>query len=106
LSNILEYNYILFDKYLFTRKYVSKVHSTILLNTMAKYAWYTRLSDTLHRLTVLTLVGGSLYMSGGLVYTLYMNGRRYEDKVTTPPQKQIEGSASNDGESKSTTPAN
>ena len=54
---------------------------------MAKYAWYTRLSDTLHRLTVLTLVGGSLYMSGGLIYTLYMNGRRYEDKVT---QKQIE----------------
>ena len=65
---------------------------------MAKYAWYTRLSDTLHRLTVLTLVGGSLYMSGGLIYTLYMNGRRYEDKVT---QKQIE----NEDNKPTTTPA-
>ncbi|SMN20474.1 similar to Saccharomyces cerevisiae YML129C COX14 Mitochondrial membrane protein, involved in translational regulation of Cox1p and assembly of cytochrome c oxidase (complex IV) [Maudiozyma saulgeensis] len=73
---------------------------------MAKYAWYTRLSDTLHRLTVLTLVGGSLYMSGGLVYTLYMNGRRYEDTVTTPTQKQIEGSTSKDEENKSTPPPN
>lgn len=52
---------------------------------MARYAWYTRVTDTLHRLTVLTLVGGTLYMSGGLIYTLYMNGKRYEKKVTQKP---------------------
>lgn len=57
---------------------------------MAKYAWYTRLSDTLHRLTVLTLVGGSLYMTGGLIYTLYMNGRRYEKQVTAPGAQQTD----------------
>ncbi|CCD24833.1 Cox14p NDAI_0E00170 [Naumovozyma dairenensis CBS 421] len=49
---------------------------------MARYAWYTRVTDTLHRLTVLTLVGGTLYMSGALAYTLYMNGKRYEKQVT------------------------
>lgn len=49
---------------------------------MARYAWYTRVTDTLHRLTVLTLVGGTLYMAGGLGYTLYMNGKRYEKQVT------------------------
>lgn len=48
---------------------------------MARYAWYTRITDTLHRLTVLTLVGGTLYMSGGLIYTLYMNGKRYEKQL-------------------------
>lgn len=48
---------------------------------MARYAWYTRVTDSLHRLTVLTLVGGTLYMSGGLIYTLYMNGKRYEKQV-------------------------
>ncbi|KAH3903657.1 related to Cytochrome c oxidase assembly protein COX14 [Saccharomycodes ludwigii] len=43
-----------------------------------KYAWYTRLTDTVHRLTVLSLVGFTLYMSGGLVYTMYVNGKKYE----------------------------
>ena len=55
---------------------------------MSKYAWYTRVTDTLHRLTVLTLVGGTLYMSGGLAYTLYMNGKKYEQQVTQ--QKALE----------------
>lgn len=60
---------------------------------MARYAWYTRVTDTLHRLTVLTLVGGTLYMSGGLIYTLYMNGRRYEKQVMEQEQqKTIEDS--------------
>ena len=60
---------------------------------MARYAWYTRVTDTLHRLTVLTLVGGTLYMSGGLIYTLYMNGRRYEKQVMgQEQQKTIEDS--------------
>lgn len=74
------------------------------LHTMAKYAWYTRLGDTLHRLTVLTLVGGSLYMTGGLIYTLYMNGRRYE-KQETSPVKQIEGSDAKNDDVKAVTPA-
>lgn len=61
---------------------------------MARYAWYTRVTDTLHRLTVLTLVGGTLYMSGGLIYTLYMNGRRYEKQVMEQEQqKTIEDSS-------------
>ncbi|KAK5780229.1 Cox14p PWA37_001378 [Arxiozyma heterogenica] len=61
---------------------------------MARYAWYTRVTDTLHRLTVLTLVGGTLYMSGGLIYTLYMNGKRYEKQVMEQEQqKKIEDSA-------------
>lgn len=60
---------------------------------MARYAWYTRVTDTLHRLTVLTLVGGTLYMTGGLIYTLYMNGRRYEKQVMEQEQqKTIEDS--------------
>lgn len=62
---------------------------------MARYAWYTRVTDSLHRLTVLTLVGGTLYMSGGLVYTLYMNGKRYEKQVAEKEaQNQIEDAKS------------
>ncbi|SCW00231.1 LAFE_0B12332g1_1 [Lachancea fermentati] len=52
---------------------------------MSKYAWYTRVTDAAHRLTVLTLVGGTLYMSGGLIYTMYMNGKKYEQQVTNKP---------------------
>ena len=37
---------------------------------------------------MLTLVGGTLYMSGGLAYTLYMNGKKYEQQVTQ--QKALE----------------
>lgn len=63
---------------------------------MARYAWYTRVTDTLHRLTVLTLVGGTLYMSGGLIYTLYMNGKRYEKQITDKEaEKQIDNSTAN-----------
>lgn len=49
---------------------------------MSKYTWYNRVTDAAHRLTVLALVGGTLYMSGGLAYNLYMNGKRYEEQVT------------------------
>lgn len=65
---------------------------------MAKYAWYTRATDMLHRMTVLTIIGGSLYMTGGLVYTLYMNGKRYEQKViqedTKEEMNRLEGAVS------------
>ncbi|EDO15271.1 hypothetical protein Kpol_455p2 [Vanderwaltozyma polyspora DSM 70294] len=67
---------------------------------MSKYAWYTRVTDAVHRLTVLTLVGGSLYMSGGLVYTMYMNGKKYEQqqlasgssKLSSDEARELEGS--------------
>ncbi|SCU83074.1 LANO_0B08262g1_1 [Lachancea nothofagi CBS 11611] len=49
---------------------------------MSKYAWYTRVTDAAHRLTVLSLVGGTMYMAGGLVYTMYKNGTKYEQQVT------------------------
>ncbi|SCU86166.1 LADA_0D12728g1_1 [Lachancea dasiensis] len=49
---------------------------------MSKYAWYTRVTDAAHRLTVLSLVGGTMYMAGGLVYTMYTNGTKYEQQVT------------------------
>ncbi|CCE62638.1 hypothetical protein TPHA_0C04900 [Tetrapisispora phaffii CBS 4417] len=57
---------------------------------MAKYAWYTRASDTIHRLTVLGLVGGSVYMVGGLGYTMYINGKNYEKQVTATKLDQNE----------------
>lgn len=66
---------------------------------MANYAWYTRVTDAVHRLTVLTIIGGSLYMTGGLAYTMYINGRNYEKQVTTSVQlskdeaRELEGSA-------------
>lgn len=55
---------------------------------MARYAWYTNLTDAAHRLTVLTLVGGTLYMGGGLVYTLYQNGKRYEQEQMATKQAE------------------
>ncbi|CCE90166.1 Cox14p TDEL_0B00370 [Torulaspora delbrueckii] len=63
---------------------------------MSKYAWYTRVTDAAHRLTVLTIVGGSMYMAGGLVYTLYKNGTKYENQVTQKNEEvnQLEGAAS------------
>ncbi|ODV72451.1 Cox14p CYBJADRAFT_153471 [Cyberlindnera jadinii NRRL Y-1542] len=47
---------------------------------MAKYAWYTRVADTVHRLTVLTLVGGCFYIVGGLSWTIYQNGKKFEQQ--------------------------
>ncbi|QLG71697.1 hypothetical protein HG535_0C00460 [Zygotorulaspora mrakii] len=65
---------------------------------MARYAWYTRVTDAIHRLTVLTLIGGSIYMAGGLTYTLYKNGTKYEKQVTDKKKEeelqQLEGAAS------------
>ena len=55
---------------------------------MAKYAWYTRITDAAHRLTVLTLLGGTLYMGGGLVYALYQNGKKYEEEQLLLQEQQ------------------
>ncbi|CAM9019332.1 unnamed protein product, partial [Wickerhamomyces anomalus] len=36
-----------------------------------RYPWYTKVADAAHRLTVLSLVGGSLYL----------NGKQYEEQA-------------------------
>lgn len=48
---------------------------------MATYPWYTRVGDVLHRMTVLTLVGGSLYMLGGSFYTIILRSRQNQEKL-------------------------
>lgn len=46
------------------------------------------ITDAAHRLTVLTLLGGTLYMGGGLVYTLYQNGKKYEEEQLLLQEQQ------------------
>ncbi|KAH3684537.1 hypothetical protein WICPIJ_004487 [Wickerhamomyces pijperi] len=54
------------------------------------YPWYTRVADAAHRLTVLSLVGGSLYIIGGLSYQIYLNGKNFEkeQKLLAAQQQQ------------------
>ncbi|GAV56091.1 hypothetical protein ZYGR_0AZ02630 [Zygosaccharomyces rouxii] len=65
---------------------------------MARYPWYTQVTDAVHRLTVLSLIGGSAWMMGSLGYTMYQNGKKYEQKMTQqldPEEKrEMEGAAS------------
>lgn len=65
---------------------------------MARYPWYTKVTDAVHRLTVLTLIGGSAAMVGSLGYTMYQNGKKYEQQMTQqldPEEKrELEGAAS------------
>ncbi|QPG74782.1 hypothetical protein FOA43_002116 [Brettanomyces nanus] len=46
------------------------------------YPWYTRATDIAHRVTVLSLVGFTLYMSGAVVYTLWSTGKENEKRLT------------------------
>lgn len=46
-----------------------------------RYPWYTKVADAVHRLTVLSLVGGSLYIIGGLSWQIYLNGKKFEQQV-------------------------
>lgn len=48
---------------------------------MARYAWYVRVTDTLHRLTVMSLIGGTMFLTGNLAYTLYMNGKKFDNTI-------------------------
>ena len=48
---------------------------------MNGYPWYTRATDIAHRLTVLGLVGFTVYMSAGVGYTLYQNGKMAEERL-------------------------
>lgn len=66
---------------------------------MPRYPWYTQVTDAAHRLTVLTLIGGSAWMMGSLGFTMYQNGKRYEQRMTQPlnpdgEEKELEGAAS------------
>ncbi|AQZ15818.1 COX14 (YML129C) [Zygosaccharomyces parabailii] len=72
-------------------------HAEIL--KMPRYPWYTQVTDAVHRLTVLTLIGGSAWMMGSLGFTMYQNGKRYEQRVTQQQQnaneeQELEGAAS------------
>ncbi|ODQ59493.1 hypothetical protein WICANDRAFT_63985 [Wickerhamomyces anomalus NRRL Y-366-8] len=58
-----------------------------------RYPWYTKVADAAHRLTVLSLVGGSLYVIGGMSYQVYLNGKQYEEQalaqgVITPAEEE------------------
>ncbi|GMM36582.1 Cox14 protein [Saccharomycopsis crataegensis] len=59
---------------------------------MARYPWYTRVGDVLHRLTVVTLAGGSLYMLGGCFYTIVIRSRMNQEKLDQwiEEKKQLE----------------
>lgn len=48
---------------------------------MSAYPWYTRATDIAHRLTVVGLVGFTLYMTAGVGYTLYQNGKLAEERL-------------------------
>lgn len=54
---------------------------------MSAYPWYTRATDIAHRLTVVGLVGFTVYMSAGIGYTLYQNGKLAEERVAK--QKEV-----------------
>lgn len=54
---------------------------------MNGYPWYTRATDIAHRLTVLGLVGFTLYMTAGVGYTLYQNGKMAEERLAK--QKEV-----------------
>lgn len=55
------------------------------------YPWYTRVADAVHRLTVLSLVGGSIYIIGGLSWQIYLNGKKYEQQVIEKSNKEDSG---------------
>lgn len=55
------------------------------------YPWYTRIADVAHRLTVLSLVGGSLYIIGGLSYQIYLNGKNFEKQQQLLAAQQQSG---------------
>ncbi|GMM29083.1 Cox14 protein [Martiniozyma asiatica (nom. inval.)] len=48
--------------------------------------WYSRIPDIAHRLTVVGLVGFTVYMTAGVSWTLYQNGKIAEERI----QKQKE----------------
>lgn len=45
------------------------------------YPWYSRVADVAHRVTVLALAGGTVYMLGGAVYTIAYRSRYNKEKL-------------------------
>lgn len=52
--------------------------------------WYTKLPDIAHRLTVVGLVGFTLYMTAGVGYTLYQNGKAAEERLQLQKAQKIQ----------------
>ncbi|GMG35128.1 unnamed protein product [Ambrosiozyma monospora] len=57
------------------------------------YPWYTRATDIAHRLTVLGLVGFTVYMTVGVGTTLYVTGKENEDRLKKQKELQAKQAA-------------
>ena len=60
---------------------------------MSGYPWYTRVTDIAHRLTVVGLVGFTVYMTAGVSYQLYQNSKVAEERLAlqkAAQEKQLE----------------
>lgn len=52
--------------------------------------WYVQATDVAHRLFVLTIIGGSIYITGGLATTLFMNRASVRAQRNAITQEQEE----------------
>lgn len=55
---------------------------------MYRRPWYTKVADAAHRLTVLGIIGFSVYLAGGIGMTLYAN-RDTARKARIEQQQQV-----------------
>lgn len=56
---------------------------------MAKaYPWYTRATDIAHRVTVLSLVGFTLYMTGAIVYNIASTGKENKRRIAIEQKRR------------------
>lgn len=54
----------------------------------SRYPWYTKATDITHRLSVLGLVGFTIFMTANVGYTVLSNGKANEKRLTQPPQEK------------------
>lgn len=52
------------------------------------YPWYSRAADVAHRLTVLGLMGFTLYMTTAISYNIWANGRENQRKLEAQKKQQ------------------
>ncbi|GMF09001.1 unnamed protein product [[Candida] boidinii] len=57
------------------------------------YPWYTRATDIAHRLTVLGLVGFTVYMASNVGYTVYVTGKENERRLQRQKELQDQQAA-------------
>lgn len=57
------------------------IFDTSSFDKMSAYPWYTRATDIAHRLTVVGLVGFTIYMTAGVGYQVYRNGQLAEARA-------------------------